>query len=91
MKERYVKPAIYMESFALTQTIARNCGDTHTGTLGESTHYNENTCMWDLGGFTIFFIDNGCDDGPDGPDDEYEIEALCYNNPDGGRSIFSST
>ena len=89
MKEQYVKPGILFESFSLTQTIARDCGDTHTGTLGESTHYNETTCCWDLGGFTIFFPDH-CDDGPDSPDDEYEIEAFCYNNPEGGREIFSS-
>lgn len=92
MKERYIKPMIYFESFSLTQTIARDCGDTHTGTLGESNHYDETTCEWDLGGFTIFFLTDGdrCDDGPDEPGDEYEIDAFCYNNPDGGREIFSS-
>ena len=90
MKEKYVAPAILFESFALSQTIARNCGDKHQGTLGESTHYDENTCMWDLGGFTIFFISNDCDEGPDEPGDEYEVEGLCYNNPDGGQEIFSS-
>lgn len=91
MKETYVSPALFFESFALSQTIARNCGDTHSGTLGESTHYNERTCMWDLGGFTIFFTSNGCDDGPDEEGDPYEIEGVCYNNPDGGQEIFSST
>ncbi|MBR2806593.1 MAG: hypothetical protein IKE18_07420 [Oscillospiraceae bacterium] len=90
MKEQYVKPLIAFESFSLTQTIARNCGDKHQGTLGESTHLDEYTCMWDLGGFTIFFIENGCDDGPDEEGDEYEIEGVCYNNPDGGQEIFSS-
>lgn len=90
MKEQYVKPLIAFENFSLTQTIARNCGDKHQGTLGESTHLDEYTCMWDLGGFTIFFIENGCDDGPDEEGDEYEIEGVCYNNPDGGQEIFSS-
>ena len=90
MKETYVKPSIFFESFSLTQTIARNCGDNHQGTLGQSTHYNETDCMWDLGGFTIFFIANGCDDGPEDEDEEYEIEGVCYNNPDGGKEIFSS-
>lgn len=90
MKMTYVKPEILFESFALSQTIAKNCGDTHSGTFGESTHYNENTCMWDIGGFTIFFLENGCDDGPDEEGDEYEIEGMCYNNPDGGQEIFSS-
>ena len=100
MKEQYVKPLIVFEDFSLTQTIARNCGDTHTGTLGQSTHADEFTCTWDLGGVTLFFTEpkeegdpypyGTCDDGPDGPDDDYEVDALCYNNPDGGKEIFSS-
>ena len=92
MKESYRKPLIFFESFTLAQTIARNCGDTHSGTKGESTHYNENTCVWDLGGgVTLFFIENGCFDGPDGPDDVYEGDGICYNNPSGGQQFFSST
>ena len=96
MKEQYVKPLIVFEDFSLTQTIARNCGDTHTGTLGESTHYDEFTCTWDLGGVTIFFTEpddypyDTCDDGPWDPETEYEVEGMCYNNPDGGQEIFSS-
>ncbi len=89
MKEQYTKPLIFFESFSLAQTIARNCGDTHDSTIGESNHYNENTCEWDVGGFTVFFIDR-CEDGPDSPEDDYEINGSCYNNPDGGQEIFSS-
>ena len=89
MKDKYVKPLLVFESFSLSQTIARNCGDKHEGTLGESTHYDEDTCEWDLGGYTIFYIPR-CDDGPEGPDDPFEIDALCYNNPNGGQEIFSS-
>lgn len=93
MKEKYVSPELFFESYSLSQTIARNCGDTHQSTLGESNHYNEATCEWDLGGFTIFFTADGdrCDDGPENADDEYELDAICYNNPDGGQEIFSST
>ena len=90
MREKYVSPAILFESFALSQTIARACAVYHTSTLGESTHYNESTCTWDVGGYTIFFPDH-CDDGPDSPEDDYEIDIACYNNPDGGDEIFSST
>lgn len=90
MKEQYRKPLIFFESFSLAQTIARNCGDEHDSTIGESTHYNENTCMWDIGGYTIFFQSNGCEDGPEKPGEEFEIEGMCYNNPDGGQEIFSS-
>ncbi len=89
MKETYLKPKIYFESFALAQTIAKNCGDTHQSTLGESTHYNEQTCTWDMGGYTIFFLDH-YDDGPENEEEEVESEGVCYNNPDGGVEIFSS-
>jgi hypothetical protein len=86
MKEQYRKPLIFFESFSLAQTIAKNCGDTHQSTLGESNHYDAYTCEWDVGGFTLFF------DHCDYPMDEDEqVEGICYNNPDGGQSVFSST
>jgi len=90
MKESYRKPLIFFENFSLAQTIARNCGDTHSGSLGESTHYNENTCTWDIEGFTLFF--GHCDEPVELDDDgNWEMEGLCYNNPDGGQTVFSST
>ena len=99
MKERYVKPQLLFESFSLSQTIAKDCGDTHDSTLGESTHYEVTTCMWDVGGYTIFF-DHCGDEQIDMPeegeyDDIYEyvaevLEVECYNNPDGGQMVFSS-
>ena len=85
MKETYVKPAICMESFALSQSVAYYCGDLHQSTTGHSTHYNENTCTWDLGDFTLFF--GHCDIEMD---EEEEVEGICYNNPDGGQTVFSS-
>ena len=90
MKETYVKPALFIESFELTQTIALNCGDTHDSTIGQSTHYSYVKCVWDAGGVTLFFTTGICDDGPDSPEDEFEFAGLCYNNPDGGQEIFSS-
>lgn len=95
MKEEYRKPLVFFESFSLTQTIARNCGDTHTSTLGESNHYNENTCQWVIGDSYYFYV-SACADsdaiGDPVPGDEIEeiIEGLCYNNPDGGQTVFSS-
>ena len=86
MKAQYVKPLICFESFSLSQTIARNCGDTHTGTFGPgSNHYNEYTCSWDVGGFTIFFEHCYYE-----MEEGEEIEGMCYNNPSGGQEIFSS-
>ena len=97
MKEKYVSPALFFESFALSQTIARNCGDNHQGTLGESTHYNENTCTWSFGDDMNIFWSH-CDMSMEewGTQDdegnwEIDIEGLCYNNPDGGQTIFAST
>ncbi len=90
MKESYVKPLVFFESFSLTQTIARGCGDTHDSEWGESNHYNESTCEWNYGGVLIFFPDH-CDDGPDSPEDDYEWDEICYNNPGGYQELFSST
>ena len=100
MKEKYVAPAILFESFALSQTIARNCGDKHQGTLGESNHYNESTCAWIVGGVEIFFDSTPCadwedyfweGDTPENYPNGIDIEGACYNNPSGGQEIFSST
>lgn len=95
MKQPYVKPLIRFESFVLSQTIARNCGDTHNGTLGQSTHADENTCAWDMGGGDTIFYDHCNEDMT--PSDEISMEELladmgyCYNNPSGLQTVFSST
>lgn len=95
MKEKYFKPKIHFESFALTQTIARDCGYTSGGTSGYPTHYNEDTCVWDAGVVIIFFTnteESGCDLGPnpDDPDEVFEYEDFCYNGPTPGMELFSS-
>lgn len=105
MKEQYVKPKIFFESFSLAQTIAKDCGDKHQGTFGQSNHYDPFTCKWIIGsgeGATILFFKGSCADADligdltpedieDGLDINDFIEGMCYNNPDGGQSIFSST
>ena len=103
MKEEYVKPLIVFESFSLTQTIARNCGDTHDSTLGQSNHLEPNSCQWVIGegegAMFLFFVD-ACEDSYaigdptpedlEDPDTIFEYGGVCYNNPDGGQEIFSS-
>ena len=93
MKESYVKPSIYMESFALSQTIARSCSFAHTGTLGESNHYNESTCTWKVGD-EIYFLDSNSacsqEDNQIPAGMDVPVGAACYNNPDGPGSVFSS-
>ena len=106
MKERYVKPKIYCENFTLSQTIARNCGDNHdSSSFGESNHYNESTCQWIAGDVKIF-ASAPCtwpdpEDYLEDPDilklmiddllkEEYG-GGVCYNNPESGQQLFSST
>lgn len=96
MKESYVKPMILFESFALTQTIARQCsgGDP----VANSNHYSENTgCSYDVGGITVFYdpfceLDMHLEEGSDITLDEILDEfGVCYNNPENGYQVFSST
>ncbi len=97
MKEQYVKPLIVYENFSLTQNIAIDCGDTHDSTLGQSNHLSPDTCNWIQGegddAVILFYVDQ-CEDsvviGDPEPGDELDIEGYCYNNPDGGVSLFSS-
>ena len=86
MKENYVKPKLLLESFTLSQTIAESCGASHDSTLGEPTHYDATTCEWDVGGFTLFF--EHCDLNMEDFNNNYET--LCYGNPNGGQTVFSS-
>lgn len=99
MKEEYVKPLIVFESFSLTQTIAKDCGDTHDSTLGQSNHLDANSCQWIVGDpddpdASIYFFEGACRDaeelGLEDPEEGYDLGALCYNNPDGGQEVFSS-
>ena len=97
MKETYVKPLICFESFALSQTIARQCSGWDAA--ANSNHYSENSgCSYDIGGETVFYSASGCDfdmelDESAGItlDELLEEFGVCYNNPEGGYQVFSST
>ena len=103
MKENYVKPMIFCENFMLSQTIARNCGDDHTSTFGESNHYSETACQWKVDETIMIFANNGCnyptEEMYQGDPDLLELlinsliedKGFCYNNPDSGQQLFSST
>ena len=89
MKEKYVKPAMVIEHFTLTNAIARNCADFIQKEY--LTHNSiENECAWDIGGgFKVFVQFPICDYETDiYPSDTGEI--MCYNNPSEGAYIFSS-
>lgn len=92
MKEVYVKPQLHIEQFVLTQSIA-SCGAVAGGnSLGRPNHWSKTDCGWVVGDEVYWSVLPGCDDGtgeayPDGWDG---LGAVCYNNPSGGNSIFSS-
>ena len=89
----YVKPQLQVEYFTLSQNIARACSVPGGGTtLGKPTWGDEGTCGWDIGigdGDIILWTESsvGCNEHL-GEKDQYEF--LCYNNPNGGCTIFSS-
>ncbi len=96
MKKDYVKPALYFESFALTQTIARACGTYTTDTLGKSTHHDERTCVWQqdddpTNNIFIRSINTNCKVGPKNEGSTFIYETFCYNNPEPTTALFSST
>lgn len=89
MKKTYVKPSINMEYFTLSQSIAAGCGSVPGGnTTGKPNHGDKTTCGWDMGNMVIWTEDNGGCDFEWGADDPWET--VCYNNPNGGNSVFNS-
>lgn len=91
MKKAYTKPQLLVEDFALTQTVASGCGTSvySTSTLGHPNHWGRSTCGWDFGDGMILWVDSESSCSiPWGADDDFN--GYCYNNPDGGISIFAS-
>lgn len=89
MKEKYVKPAMVIERFELTSAIAKNCGEFGLG--GLPTQSEPANCAWEIApGFTLFFDGQWQCSFPviDGEDAGFGI--ICYNNPGGNATIFSS-
>lgn len=88
MKQTYVKPSIVVERFSLAQSIASGC-DARNEDWGHCNHWSKNTCGWQLpDGYTVIWASNPpCNDlyGPDEP-----FQGICYNNPEGGMTIFGS-
>lgn len=89
MKKAYIKPEVFVESFALNQNIASTCGVPGGGnTLGKPNHSDKTTCGWDMGNFIAWVEAPACNmylstdgDTPFG---------VCYNTPSGGVTIFGS-
>lgn len=83
MKSTYTKPFLALESFTLTQTIARDCADSIPK---DQVNFNDiATCVWDLGGGTTVFVA-----GKTCTLDGEQMGFACYNNPGEGNYIFRS-
>lgn len=89
MKGKYVKPQLNIEYFSLSQSIASGCGSVPGGNeLGKPSHWDKASCGWAMGDTVVWTEENtGCN-LKWGADDPWD--AVCYNNPDGGNSVFSS-
>lgn len=92
MKKKYVAPKIYIESFQLNQHLAGSCGaGTKKGNeFGRPLLYTKRSCAWEDTGFgdTVFLI--GMDVCDNQIHENQSYEAICYNSPTAGYSIFSS-
>lgn len=84
MKNKYKKPLLAVERFALAQSIARDCGNTSIP-ASQITSGDIHSCLWDLGGGMTVFI-GGAHCVLDGEKMGY----ACYNNPAEGNFVFKS-
>ena len=84
MKRVYEKPALYIEKFMLTQTIASGCSPSNPD-FGMPTQASKETCGWDIYGFKIFTNSNICENPVE------EFLGVCYNAPNGGFSAFTAS
>ena len=90
MKKAYTKPQLFVEDFALTQTVASGCGTSTSSisSLGHPSHWDRSTCGWDLGSGMILWVSESACTIPTPAD--ANASGFCYNNPEGGIVIFAS-
>lgn len=84
VKRVYEKPALYIERFMLTQSIASGCSPSNPD-FGMPTQASQETCGWDIYGIVLFMDGNICDLLTD------YLEGVCYNAPDGGIIAFATS
>ena len=85
MKRVYEKPALYIERFMLTQSIASGCSPSNPD-FGMPNQNSQEVCGWDIfPGFEIFMDPDICDFPT-----EY-FEGVCYNAPYGDFSAFTAS
>lgn len=88
MKQIYNKPMARVEFFALSQTIANDCGTPPESSLGYPSHDREKGCGWTVGNKT-FWLSTDADCDTHMAEDGY-IDGVCYHNPINGVTIFNS-
>lgn len=88
MKEKYVKPAMIIERFEMTSSIAKNCANLDLA--GRPTSNDVKNCKWEFApGFYLFLDVTGCEVPViEGKDQGFGY--ICYNNPTDSATIFSS-
>ena len=84
MKKVYEKPALYIERFMLTQSIASGCSPSNPD-FGMPNQNSKEVCGWDIYGIEIFMDNNICD----WPIEEFQ--GVCYNAPSGGMTAFATS
>ena len=90
MKKTYVKPALAVESFVLSQSIAAGCGAAGSGwELGKPNQSSIQSCGWNVDEIIIWLEGrNVCTDMQLPPETGYE--GVCYHTPESGLNIFGS-
>lgn len=88
MKKTYQKPRVCIEKFVLSQNVALSCGYTDEEFIGRPEHTEKNSCGWNNGFGRVYWLEKptcGFE-----VDENFDTGEVCYNNPNGGVTIFAS-
>lgn len=84
VKSMYEKPALYIERFMLTQSIASGCSPSNPD-FGMPNQHSKEVCGWDIYGIVLFMDDSICDFLTE------DLGGVCYNAPSGGMTAFATS
>lgn len=91
--KKYVKPALFMESFEMTEHIAQ-CGINHSNNDWDfqvNNHYAESCSFSIEGGDMTFFVSDACANDGILVDKDFKLDGLCYEgNHAADTTIFFS-
>lgn len=88
MRRVYKKPMARVEYFALSQTIANYCG-ANSVDLGFAALEEKPKCGWQIDD-DIYWTDALGSNCTEIVPDNVDIGGICYQNPEGGVSVFNS-